>query len=556
MAFKLLVKKSTNALAQGTLDLGELGLRYTTELIEGNTVVTGGQLYVGLGATNANGYAAISMVGHTHNLAAITANASGSNFAVGDIVYASGITALTTLGKGNDGQVLTVTSGLPSWATPAAINDGTLTFSIGAAAATNNTVTVATGTGFSANTATNATYQISVGPALTNLATTMTSTNLGFLKKTAADTYTLDTSTYLTAEADTLDSVTGRGASTTNSITVGDIAVNGGNVTTNQTTASIFDTAATTVNAFGAATTLTLGNDAAVASTTNIAIGSPTSGTKTINVGTGGASGSTTNITLGSATSGAISNITLNGAVGITDDLAVNGGDITTSSGTFNLLNTNATTINFGGAATTVNIGAATGTATIKNANVVLDGDLAVNGGDITTSSEIFNIGNTASTAQTINLGTAATATSTTKEINIGTGGASGSTTNITIGSTVGGTLTLNSPSVVIPGNLTVTGTVTTNNVQTVSTTNGVIFEGTEADDNELTLIAGVLTGDRTITLPDTTGTVALTSQLITTFLGLSDTPEAYTSTAKQLVGVNASANALEFVNELDCGTW
>jgi VCBS repeat-containing protein len=201
MAFKLLVKKSTNALAQNTLDLGELGLKYTTSVVDGNTIVTGGQLYVGLGTTNVNGYAAISMVGHTHNLAAITANASGSNFAAGDIVYASGVTTLTTLGKGNDGQVLTLASGLPSWATPAAINDGTLTFSIGAAAATNNTVTVATGTGFSANTATNATYQISVGPALTNLSTIMTSGNLGFLKKTAQDTYTLDTNTYVVANS-------------------------------------------------------------------------------------------------------------------------------------------------------------------------------------------------------------------------------------------------------------------------------------------------------------------------------------------------------------------
>ena len=40
----------------------------------------------------------------------------------------------------------------------------------------------------------------------------------GFLKKTAANTYVLDTSTYLTAEADTLTSVTGRGASTATAI--------------------------------------------------------------------------------------------------------------------------------------------------------------------------------------------------------------------------------------------------------------------------------------------------------------------------------------------------
>jgi hypothetical protein len=192
--------------------------------------------------------------------------------------------------------------------------------------------------------------------------------------------------------------------------------------------------------------------------------------------------------------------------------------------------------------------------------NNITVGDIAVNGGDITTSAEIFNIGNPATTAQTINLGTAATADTVTKTINIGTGGAAGSTTNITIGSTVAGTLTLNSPTVVIPGSLTVTGTVTTNNVETVSTTNGVIFEGSEADDNELTLIAGVLTGDRTITLPDATGTVALTNQLVTTFLGLSDTPSAYTSSANRLVAVNTgtagNGTGLEFINELDCGTY
>ena len=59
-------------------------------------------------------------------------------------------------------------------------------------------------------------------------------------------------------------------------------------------------------------------------------------------------------------------------------------------------------------------------------------------------------------------------------------------------------------------GDLQVTGTTTTNNVETVSTSNGVIFEGNVADANELTLIAGTLTADRTVTLPDATGTVAL----------------------------------------------
>jgi len=78
---------------------------------------------------------------------------------------------------------------------------------------------------------------------------------------------------------------------------------------------------------------------------------------------------------------------------------------------------------------------------------------------------------------------------------------------NLTIGA---GTTT-----VVIPGDLQVTGTTTTNNVETVSTSNGVVFEGNVADANELTLLAGTLTADRTVTLPDATGTVALTTDPI-----------------------------------------
>ena len=72
------------------------------------------------------------------------------------------------------------------------------------------------------------------------------------------------------------------------------------------------------------------------------------------------------------------------------------------------------------------------------------------------------------------------------------------------------------SSTITIPGDLVVTGTTTTNNVETVSTSNGVVFEGNSADDNEGTLLAGTLTADRTYTLPDATGTIALTSDLPT----------------------------------------
>ena len=64
-----------------------------------------------------------------------------------------------------------------------------------------------------------------------------------------------------------------------------------------------------------------------------------------------------------------------------------------------------------------------------------------------------------------------------------------------------------------VGGNLTVTGTVTTNNVETISTSNGVLFEGSIANTNETRLVGGDPSGsnnDITITLPNTQGSLAL----------------------------------------------
>lgn len=60
----------------------------------------------------------------------------------------------------------------------------------------------------------------------------------------------------------------------------------------------------------------------------------------------------------------------------LTGDLAVNGGDITTAVTTFNLINTTASTVNIAGAGTLVSIGAATGRTTVVN-------DLAIGTGTI-----------------------------------------------------------------------------------------------------------------------------------------------------------------------------
>ena len=84
------------------------------------------------------------------------------------------------------------------------------------------------------------------------------------------------------------------------------------------------------------------------------------------------------------------------------------------------------------------------------------------------------------------------------------------------LGTTGSGTIAVNND-MTVAGSLTVTGTVTTENVETVSTSNGVVFEGSASDNNEITLKAGTVSADRTITLPDATGTVAVSASGIIT---------------------------------------
>jgi hypothetical protein len=65
---------------------------------------------------------------------------------------------------------------------------------------------------------------------------------------------------------------------------------------------------------------------------------------------------------------------------------------LTTPSTTFALVNATATTVNFAGAATTISIGAATGTTTINNAEVVISGNLTVNGTTTTVNSTTLTV--------------------------------------------------------------------------------------------------------------------------------------------------------------------
>ena len=127
--------------------------------------------------------------------------------------------------------------------------------------------------------------------------------------------------------------------------------------------------------------------------------------------------------------------IDTSGKAAFTGEVEVND-TISTTETTVALLDDTATTINFGGAATTIDIGAASGTTTVKN-NFDVEGDFGVKGDVLSTDiTGTFNILNT--NATTINAFGAATT------INMGTGGDGGGTTTIGHDLVVTGDLTVN----------------------------------------------------------------------------------------------------------------
>ena len=93
---------------------------------------------------------------------------------------------------------------------------------------------------------------------------------------------------------------------------------------------------------------------------------------------------------------------------------------------------------------------------------------------------------------------------------------------NLTIDS-AGGTITLDD-NVTISGNLTVSGTTTTVDSTTVSIQNAFVFEGATDDAHETTLTTVDPTGDRTIQLPNVSGTIPVLAAVSATTI--TATPE------------------------------
>jgi fibronectin-binding autotransporter adhesin len=221
--------------------------------------------------------------------------------------------------------------------------------------------------------------------------------------------------------------------SNTDTLTLtGNLAVNGATVTTTGTAATIFNTNATTVNAFGAATALVMGATSGIATINNpTLVGTQASqdlyNTVATNLNFGGAAtalvmGATSGIATIRNTTVTLPNATTVNVNGVNPTLAGS------STGTLTLFNTNLTGVNAFGAATNLTLGASTGVATISNATLTLPNATTV------------NVNGTNPT-----LASSSTGTLTLFNSNLTSVNAFGAATNIVVGNTTGITTFRNS---------------------------------------------------------------------------------------------------------------
>ena len=194
----------------------------------------------------------------------------------------------------------------------------------------------------------------------------------------------------------------------------------------------------------------------------------------------------------------------------------VDGGDVTSNTASLNLFNANVTNANVLGAGTNIVIGATTGITTIRNA-VDLDGDLNVDGGDVTSNTASLNLFNA----------------------NVTNANVLGAGTNIVIGAT-SGIATINNPTVV--------GTQATQNLyNTVATTVNAFGAGTAVNlgANSGTLTVGNPTVVGTQTTQDLYNTVATTVNAFgdASTIGIGSTSATLTLRPSTVVGANATQN-------------
>jgi len=154
----------------------------------------------------------------------------------------------------------------------------------------------------------------------------------------------------------------------------------------------------------------------------------------------------------------------------------------------------------------------------------VTNGAVAIKSGGVSNTQLAGSIANSKLVHDGITIGTADTSLGGTVTALVGLTDLDLTSGNKTIFDTVGSnTLTMGASgtTIAIPGNLTVAGTTTYKNetIQVVAD-NTLAFRAGDGNSHEIKLTAADATSDKTITLPNTTGTVALTSQITGTNSG------------------------------------
>jgi hypothetical protein len=213
------------------------------------------------------------------------------------------------------------------------IGNATLSWAANTTGSTNTSIVASLSGAYSANATTNRTISLAIGPAITALVSQMTGTGSGFLRKNGADTFSLDTNTYLTGnQTITLTgNVTGSGTTSIDTTIGSGVVTNAmlaGSIANNKLSNSSITIGTTSISLGGTSTSLagitniTLDPDASTANIDgtntdgsygflnnlsggtnfelNIAGGSMTgTAIKSINIGLGTASSSGTSINIG-----------------------------------------------------------------------------------------------------------------------------------------------------------------------------------------------------------------------------------------------------------------
>lgn len=375
--------KAIKPLVDKTYDLGTSTLYYRTvyaqSVIADGSTISGNQTILG----NLSVSGTSTLLGLLTSSGGIITNNASINTGTGPISGGSiaGAT-LTTTGNTSIGGDLTVSGAttLNGLTTLNAnfIQTGATTFSTGTGAVSlNGDVTIAAGKNLSLASGAGLFSQTFSGTTTNAHAiagSALTTGNLFDLSNTSAAATSSDliqgdhTATYTTAQTvsgqliDLSRALTINAAATTLTVsgavaTISDNCIQTAGTCTN--TANILSLTQSYSSATGAVLNISnSGSGADILFNTTPILRMADGGTLVIDDGT--------NTLISIADQGTNANITVSG------DAAVNGGDLTSSATTFNLLNSTVTTLNIGGAATTINLGATSGTTTTANSLTIL----------------------------------------------------------------------------------------------------------------------------------------------------------------------------------------